>query len=183
MSNDGMKDMFARLKDELETQVRADGHKNRFTDRLQQRTAALEKKKSKFSWRPLSIAASVILLLGFSLFFIQAEPQESDLASVSPEMQQTQSFFTNAINHELETIQNLQTPETKRLVDDAITQLTILETEYQSLKMDLKKSGQDKRVIYAMITNFQSRIDLLKEVASQIDELKNLKYDSDENLL
>jgi hypothetical protein len=98
-------------------------------------------------------------------------------------MQQTQSFFTSAINQELETIQSLQTPETKRLVDDAITQLTILETEYQSLKIDLKKSGQDKRVIYAMITNFQSRIDLLKEVASQIDELKNLKYNSNENLL
>lgn len=183
MSNDAMKDMFTRLKDELETQEPATGHKNRFADRLQQRIAAQEKKTSWFSWRPLSIAASVIVLLGFGLFFIEAEPQEADLASVSAEMQQTQSFFTGAINQELEALQSLETPETKKMVDDAIKQLTILETEYKSLKIDLKKSGQDKRVIYAMIANFQSRIDLLKEVALQIDELKNFKIERNENIL
>lgn len=183
MNNDAMKDMFTRLKDELETQEPDTGHKNRFADRLQQREVAKEKKARWFSWRPVSIAASVLVLLGFSLLFIQAAPQESDLASVSPEMKQTQSFFTGAINQELEALQNLKTPETKKIVADAIKQLTILETEYKSLKIDLKKSGQDKRVIYAMISNFQSRIDLLKEVAAQIDELKNFKIDSNENIL
>lgn len=183
MKNDAMKDMFARLKDELETQEPTAGHKNRFADRLQQRAASKEKKQSWFSWRPLSIAASVIILLGIGLTFLQTAPQDADLASVSPEMEQTQSFFTGAINQELAALQDLETPETKKMVDDALEQLTILETEYKSLKIDLKQSGQDKRVIYAMIVNFQSRIDLLKEVAAQIDELKNLKNNSNENLL
>ncbi len=185
MNNDAMKDMFARLKDELETQEPATGHKNRFADRLQQRAATIEKeqKKSWFSWRPLSIAASVVILLGFGMFFLQAPQQDTDLASVSPEMKETQSFFTGAINQELEALKTLETPETKKMVDDAIKQITILETEYNTLKIDLKESGQDKRVIYAMITNFQSRIDLLKEVASQIDELKTFKIDNNENIL
>ena len=178
-----MKDMFDRLKDDLEIQEPATGHKNRFADRLQQRAKLKETKTSWFSWKPLSIAASVIVLLGLGLLFIEAEPQEADLASVSAEMQQTQSFFTGAINQELAALKGLETPETKKMVDDAIIQLTILETEYKSLKIDLNKSGQDKRVIYAMITNFQSRIDLLKEVAAQIDELKNFKLESNENIL
>lgn len=178
-----MKDMFARLKEDLETQEPKAGHKHRFADRLQQREAIQEKKKNDFSWRTLSIAASVIILLGFSLLFVQTKPQEADLASVSPEMQQTQSFFTNAINQELRDLQSIKTPETEKMVADAIKQLTILETEYKLLKVDLTKSGQDKRVIYAMIANFQSRIDLLKEVAAQIDELKTFKIEHNENIL
>ena len=183
MSNDAIKDMFARLKEELETQEPAMNHKNRFADRLQQRTAKQDKKTSLFSWRPLSIAASIILLLGIGLTFLQKDTQENDLASVSPEMKQTQSFFLGAINQELTALKKRETPETKKIVDDAITQLTILENEYKSLKVDLNKSSQDKRVIYAMIVNFQSRIDLLKEVATQIDQLKIFKTDSNENIL
>ncbi len=183
MNNDAMKDMFERLKDDLEILEPEAGHKNRFADRLQQRTKIQDKKTSWFSWKPLSIAASVVVLLGLGLLFIEAAPQEADLASVSVEMQETQSFFTGAINQELTALKSLESPETKKMVDDAVKQLTILETEYKSLKIDLKKSGQDKRVIYAMITNFQSRIDLLKEVAGQIDELKNFKIENNENIL
>ena len=35
-------------------------------------------------------------------------------------------------------------------------------------------SGKDKRVIHAMIQNFQQRIDLLSEVLEQIENIKSL---------
>ena len=74
-------------------------------------------------------------------------------------------------------------PGTEAIVEDALTQLEKLETEYKKLQKDLRNSGQDERVIYAMISNFQQRIDLLKQVLDQIENIKSLKNKSDENYI
>ena len=105
-----------------------------------------------------------------------------DLASISPEMKETQTFFTNAIALEIDKLQQETSPEFKQLVDDALEQINKLETEYEKLKLDLTSSGEDKRVIYAMITNFQNRIDLLENVLEQIEEIKQLKNSNNENI-
>ena len=68
-----------------------------------------------------------------------------------------------------------RTPETKALIDDALKQLKTLESDYENLKKDLTKSGDDKRVIYAMINNFQNRINVLQTVLEQIESIKQLK--------
>ena len=52
--------------------------------------------------------------------------------------------------------------------------LSALIDHYDQLKSDLANSGQDKRVVYAMINNFQNRIDLLQQVLEHIDAIKNL---------
>ena len=51
------------------------------------------------------------------------------------------------------------------------------------LKKDLVESGNDKRVIYAMITNFQNRIDLLQNVINTIEEIKTLKETENETTI
>ena len=59
-----------------------------------------------------------------------------------------------------------------------------LEKEYDKLKKDLLKSGKDKRVIFAMINNFQQRIDLLKQVLEQTQRINELKiYKNETNTL
>lgn len=155
------------------------GHESRFLNKL----SAVNKKKPAIRvldwWKPLSIAASIALIvfIGFSL---GNQKTGKELATISPEMEKTQDFFTMAIEEELYAIEAERSPETQKIVDDALVQLSILETDYEKLKEDLAKSGEDKRVIYAMITNFQTRIDLLKDVMEKIEsikELKNKKYE------
>ena len=67
------------------------------------------------------------------------------------------------------------------MVQDALEQLENLENKYEILKLDLVESGNNKRVIYAMIKNFQNRIDLLEQVISTIEEVKKLKTLKNEN--
>ena len=112
---------------------------------------------------------------------MQDDLQEADLASVSEEMKTTQSFFTSTINNELTRLKSYSTPETEALVNDALNQIGQLEYKYQKLKTDLVTSGNDKRVVYAMISNFQTRIDLLTQVIETLEELKTSK--TYENLL
>jgi hypothetical protein len=128
----------------------------------------------------MAIAAS--LILGISIFaIVQQGPEAKDLASISPELSETQDFFTTAIALELASLNSERTPETETIVADALKRIDLLEKAYEKLKIDLNESGDDKRVIYAMISNFQSRIDLLQNVLKQIEEVKQLNQNSNEN--
>lgn len=160
------------------------GHRERFLQKLEQSQQKAPQRSTKVRtlWAPfIGVAAS--LAVAFMLFggIFNSPAKAGDLASVSPEMKQTQEFYSSLIETELNQLKEEKSPETKAIIQDAMTQMEKLETEYAKLKKDLLESGQDKRVIYAMITNFQQRIDLLKKVMNQIEEIKTLKKQSNEN--
>ena len=170
--------LFKELEGSFDVHETPTGHQSRFLEKLN--TSREEAPKGISWWKSLSIAASIALLLAVGYIQLKPKTIEGDLASVSSEMKETQSFFTTTINEELKTLQSFEAPETKKLVDDAMLQLTILEKEYETLKKDLVQSGNDKRVIYAMITNFKNRIDLLQQVIETIETITNYKNNENE---
>lgn len=177
MKKQSIDHLFKRLDGELDTEVPSKNHKANFLAKLEAQKApqAQNENKSTVRWiKPLLIAASTLLLAGLIFSQLQSAPIEKELADVSPEMQETQEFFTKTIERELFEIKENITPENQALVEDAITQVDVLEKEYKKLKGDLLESGEDKRVIYAMIDNFQNRINLLQNVLEQIEVIKEL---------
>ena len=98
-------------------------------------------------------------------------------------MEETQSFFTTVINAELETLKSFENEDTELLIHDTLGRLADLESKYDRLKIDLVNSGNDKRVIAAMITNFQNRIELLQQVTRTIEEIKTLKANKNETTI
>lgn len=170
MKEDHIAQLFKKLEGRLDTEEPRGDHRSRFLDKLQQKEP--KKVRSLQWWKPLSIAASVIFIVIVALTRNTSELK--DLADISPEMEKTQEFFTTTISKELFEIQEKATPATQQLVDDAIVRLSDLENEYMNLKNDLTHSGEDKRVIYAMIENFQNRINLLQQVLEQIDAIHTL---------
>ncbi|HEY9183832.1 MAG TPA: DUF4179 domain-containing protein [Salegentibacter sp.] len=164
------------------------GHRDRFQEKLEQ--SAKKENSSQSKIRSLlgpflGIAASIalaIFLFG-NIHMNNATGKKGDLASVSTEMKETQDFYTSVIQKELKNIEAEKTPETEAMINDAFSQMKKLETEYSKLKKDLINSGQDKRVIYAMINNFQQRIDLLNNVLTQIENIKSLKTKSHESTI
>jgi len=183
MEKNNLESLFENLKNEFDIENPSSGHKDRFLAKLKgqdSKVVELETKKSNF-WKPLmAVAASVIL--GVSIFMtLQQEPKVKDLASISPELSETQDFFTAAIASELATLDSERTPETESIIKDALNRIDLLEKEYAKLRVDLTESGDDKRVIYAMISNFQNRIDLLQNVLKQIEEVKQLNKNNNEN--
>jgi hypothetical protein len=182
--SDNLDTLFKNLSNEFDLAEPKSGHQQRFLDKLKnqdEKVVSLTKSKNTRFLKPLmGIAASIALII--SVFMsLQNNDMERDLASVSPEMATTQTFFTNAIADELLKIETEASPETQKLVEDAMKQMNILETNYTKLKQDLIDSGDDKRVIFAMITNFQNRIDLLQNVLQQIEEVKQLNNTRHEN--
>jgi uncharacterized protein YsxB (DUF464 family) len=182
MEKDTIKDLFENLKGEFDVNEPNKGHELRFLAKLKANDLGINvnKKPFGFNWKPfLAVAASIVICL--SVFFtLQNQPQVLDLASVSPELSKTQDFFTVTIENELKKLNNERSPLTEQIINDALEQIQILEKEYQNLKTDLTKSGSDQRVIYAMITNFQNRIDILNTVLEQIEDVKQLKFNKNE---
>ena len=152
------------------------GHLDRFEKRLNP-----QKKQQKFSFKWMSVAASVILIVGFWLG-ANSTGQPLVLADVSPEMQEAETFFVSTINQELKTIEKFRNPTTERVIEDALNQLEILEDKYKDLVKDLNKSINDRRVVYAMISNYQNRIEILQNVLTQIDQIKKLKVNNNDEI-
>ena len=174
MKEQYIEDRFKALKGHFDIASPREGHKARFADKLNQANVNSTKGRSSF-WKPLMIAAACIVVC-LGVFSTMTQNQEiNDLASVSPELAKTQDFFTVTIAEELKKLDAEHSPLTEDIIYDAMRELKHLETAYQTLKIDLKESGQDQRVIYAMISNFQTRIDILTNVLEHIENLKQLK--------
>jgi hypothetical protein len=174
MKENNLKTIFENLRPEFDVEEPNAGHEKRFLTKLgnQNREVITLSRPTSNYWKPfLSIAASVILLVTV-VIGINKSNEPNDLASVSPEMAKTEHFFKTTISAEIEKLNNELTPEYQDLIVDALFQIEILEQNYNKQKHDLTVSGNDARVISAMISNFQDRINILTNVLNQIEELK-----------
>ncbi len=174
-----MKDNFDKLFEKnLDIAEPTIGH----FDRFEKRVSNVDIVNKNISWKWISVAASIVLLFGIWL----GENLQSDsleLADVSPKMEETQNYFSLVIQTEIQKINKEKTPENQKMITDAFTRLNNLETQYIKLTKELKESDADKRVIFAMISNFQQRIEILENVLEQIDYLNQLKSNNYEEYL
>ena len=172
---DNLENKFKELANQFDIEEPAIGHFNRFEARLaQEAKQTKEIKWNPATWRWLAVAASVLLLIGFWFGSSTAEPVGMELAEISPEMEETQSFFMASIQKEVDKI-NLQRDDTNaQIIDDSFTQLKKLEQNYEELTVALEDTSEDKRIIFAMINNFQQRIEVLQNLLEQLEEIKNI---------
>lgn len=175
---------LANKRKQLDVFEPSSNHKALFIKKLAQQNKTIvqlnPKKRRRVS--VYAIAASVVLIGAFSFLIVQSKlKQKAELASVSPKMENTQNFFNIAIQQQLEEINQNASNENSQLVKDALKQLEKLENNYEILKKDLVQSNNDKRVISAMINNFQKRASLLEGVLEKIDAINTLKASKNEN--
>lgn len=170
------------LDGSFDTEEPNKGHRLRFEQKLISQTVKSPRKSILRQYLKPLLATAAVLIIGLSLFIGGQRTEESgmDLSKVSTELSETQDFFTLAINEELKKIEAERSPLTENLIYDGLRQLNHLEEGYQKLKIDLEVSGKNQLVIYAMITNFQKRIDVLTNLLEQIENLKQLKTKNNE---
>lgn len=180
---DNLNILFNRLKDDFDFERPEDGHQRRFLEKLNRSKGVVSLEKKKRNWiKPLAIAASIVLVcfLGFQ-FFNTALNVKEQVVEIAPEVSRTEFYFANLIEDQIQQLKNEKSPETAKLVDDTLLQLGKLEGDYQKLEQELLNGANSKIILNAMIINFQTRIDLLKEVLNNVEEIKNLKSYNDAN--
>lgn len=150
------------------------GHEKRFLDKLKKQ----QPKKKKFNWLPMSIAAS--LLLGFGVLIFNYTNNQTEEVVFSPQVQETHDYFSSVINNELATLKKQETPQSKALINDAMKEMESLENDYQNLKVEIAKNGENKQIVFAMITNMQTRISFIKSVLEQVEDINKINKIEDE---
>lgn len=184
MKEKDLEKLFEELQGQFDIENPENGHQERFYEKLNQPKgiATLQGRKKTIWWKPLSIASSVALILavGFQLLTKEQSIREQ-VIEIAPEVSQTEFHFTSLIQEQIQVLENSKSPENEQLVDDTLKQLKKLETDYKKLEKELINGGNNKIILNAMIINFQTRIDLLQDVLTNIEEIKNLKLNNDAN--
>ncbi|KQC29441.1 hypothetical protein [Flagellimonas eckloniae] len=184
MSNDNLDRLFERLQGDFDFEEPKNGHHERFIEKLGHANGVVTLHKQKTAWwKPLSIAASIALvcLLGLTVFNTRPSIKEQ-VVEISPEVSKTEFYFASLIEEQVQLLKDEKSPETAKLVEDTLLQLDKLETNYLTLEQELINGGNSKIILNAMITNFQTRIDLLQEVLTNIENIKILNSYNDENI-
>ncbi|MBD0851999.1 hypothetical protein [Maribacter arenosus] len=183
MEKDEFKELFKGLEGTFDTEEPKAGHKERFLEKLNDANNVVGfPRPTKNWWRPLSIAASIAVLCLIAIGVYTSRPSlDEQVAQISPEVSNTQVYFASLIEDQVKQLENESSPEAQQIISDTMIQLKKLEANYKQLENDLIHGGNDKLILSAMITNFQTRIDLLHDVINQIETIKNLKNHNDAN--
>lgn len=150
------------------------GHMQRFEKRLQ----GIQPKK-RTSWKWMSIAASVVLALGFFIGY-NAQPETPTLASMSDKMAEVETYFVNTIDFEIKELEKTRSLETEEIIEKALERIEALEDDYKTFIEELTKNGKQQRIIQEMIQNYQKRLDILQNTLQQIELIKTQKTLDDE---
>lgn len=183
MRKDDLEQLFNRFQNDFDFEEPKAGHQDRFLEKLNQSkgVVTLHKKKTNW-WKPLSVAASVVFICVLGLKVFDGQPSiKEQVVEIAPEVSQTEFYFASLIEEQIQQLRDTRSPETAQLVDDTLLQLQKLENDYKNLEQELINGGNSKIILNAMIINFQTRIDLLKEVLTHIENIKNLNSYHDEN--
>ena len=166
-----LEEYFKQKKGQFDLAEPNVGHFERFQAKLSGTDAEETGSKGRSPWYLLAIAASILLVFGYWLGNMNAS-NGLELADVSPKMEETQNFYAASIQKEMEIIEGKRNDLNAHYIDAALQQLEKLESDYQKLTLELKESDEDKRVIYAMISNFQTRLMVLQNLMDQLEELE-----------
>jgi len=187
MEKESLDHLFKELQGSFDIKEPREGHQERFLQKLEFNNDAPQKvvkinSKSKAWFKPFSIAASLVILLSIGLIVNNnTQTVDEQIAEISPEVSQTQFYFASLVEQQIRELESNATEETQQIIADTMIQLKRLETNYQKLEQDLLSGGNSKLILNAMITNFQTRLDLLQDVIDQIDNIKTLKNQNDAN--
>jgi hypothetical protein len=174
--NDDLDQLFNKFENQWDVQEMNSDHQLDFLNKLNKKQP-----KKKNYWFVTAIAASIVLMLGISVFYKNDKPKEFKFAS--KETQRTDSIFSILIDNELVKLKEKSSPENKQIINDALKQMKVFDADYQKIINELQKNGENKQIIYAMISNLQTRISFLQTVLKRIEENEKLKNTTDEETL
>ncbi|KQO21346.1 anti-sigma factor [Flavobacterium sp. Leaf82] len=175
--NDDLDQLFEKFENQWDVKKMNSDHQLDFLNKLNKKQP---KKKNYAVW---AIAASIVVLLGVSVLFNTYNEKPKEFKFASKETKRTDSIFSILIDNELVKLKEKSSPENEQIINDALKQMKVFDADYEKILKEVQKNGENKQIIYAMISNLQTRISFLQTVLERIEENEKFKNTTDEKTL
>ena len=174
--HDTLAEIIAKDRAALKTKSLRKGHQQRFLAKLEasenKKELASSTKKTSTSWMPWTVAASILILVLSGGLLLNNNTDEAQ--ELPEEIANAEFYFEGLINGDLEKLEAAKSEHTTPLINDTVSQIKVLDQEYKILQEKLIEN-YDRRIVKAMISNFQTRIELLTMVLDQIEIIEQIK--------
>lgn len=109
------------------------------------------------------VAASVVLLIGCTFFFMLSGGQDTEQQIVNQELYDIDNHYQLLVNNQVELIKN-NVHLSKEDQDDFLSLIDDLDEEYKKLKEELKLGINNEKIIEAIISNYRKKIQLMEDL-------------------
>lgn len=188
---DTIEKLVLKQLDELNNNEPAEGHFERFASRLQKQKSHRKRNLWGIAWKVAAAAVFAFLLVNQTLIWIQSDQRhvltdsataDLTLASVSPEYEEVEFYYTSAISGGINQWEKLVA---EGLVSEAEQQmmnseLAEFEEIFKNLQSDLSDNPNDERVVNAMIKYYQTKLSLITMILEKLEEVKKLNNSNHE---
>jgi len=177
--NSNIKQLLDNQTNKFDIETPDSGHRARFIEKLEQTNTPAQKSSNNKYWY-LNIAAALIICI--TIFSINNSSNKVETTIVETEnpftdVSNAQFHLEGIVKRELVKLELERNDTTENLINGALSQLQFLEKEQHKLEEQLKVN-YDKRIIKALVDNFQYRIQLLENVMQQIEITKEIKIEN-----
>ncbi|SHF31502.1 hypothetical protein SAMN05444274_104397 [Mariniphaga anaerophila] len=190
---DYIEELILNNMEELNQNEPPAGHFERFQNKLEE--ANQKKKAFPFKWIWKAAAAAVFAFLVINQAVIWFAPESGGehgesastgmtLASVSPEYEEVEFYYTSAISGGLNqwerlVAEGLISEEEQQMMNGELEEF---EEVFKKLQADLSANPEDGRVINAMIEYYQTKLSLINMIVEKLEEVKqktNTDYEAE----
>jgi hypothetical protein len=179
-----IEDIIRDNKELFEDAEPSTGHFERFNRKLEMK---FQVKSSTRSIVPYLLRAAVVTLLITlsSLWtwdhFIRPGSSRMTLGQVSPQYKEVENYYVHQVNlmeGEIVNVDLKNNPEQKALL---LKEMKSMDSTYVSLQKELKANPNDERIINAMIEHYQTKLDVMSYIVSQLKTIRNDNQNKKEN--
>lgn len=118
------------------------------------------------------VAASIVLLIGITLFFARSVKSEIQASIAHEELNEIDNHYKLLVNNQVELIKhNSYLSENDK--EDFLSLIDDLDKEYEKLKQELKLGINNQKIIEAIISNYRKKIKLMEDLLNRSFPVNN----------
>jgi len=160
-----------------------EGHFDRFAERLR----IAESKRKGLQFTPfLKVAAVLVVVLLSANLYVHFTSHKSNIAEVAiikNDLGEASFYYTNCINNGISDLEKMASEGigSKKELVQIKQELSEMDSLFVNLKAEYKANPNDERIINAMIEYYQTKLDIVNTIKTDLENVKKIKTKDHEN--
>ena len=175
-------ELLTNRRDEFEEEPK-DGHFDRFREKLSTRNS----RKKRWHFSPFLKVAAVLLIILISADLLirltETKPHFNEMSTVKNDLNEASYYYTTKINRGIQDLEKMagEGIGSKKEIVQIKRELSEMDSLFVNLKQEYKANPNDERIINAMIEYYQTKLDIVNTIKTDLENVKQLKSKNHES--